>query len=216
MNSVNSSVNSVNSGNNPSTSPIITRHSSITSIPLYSILLEVHSKDGEPFDGALCRDSMKSIWTDHLDRKAEEIRLLESERIRGKYLKINFILREETPILAITKSLETQFELKIGSKIHSFGVRFPQFKEISCELGKLITVTFYKVPIGIYCEDLRLWLNLFGEVKGNFRYSLLALFISGFLVQIFEFRFTDSLSGFLVQYLNLVSVHFNSFQFIHF
>ncbi len=116
---------------------------------------------------------MKAIWSDHLARNVEEIKLLDSERIKGKYFRINYILREETPILAVTKSLETQFELKIGTKKHTFSARFSEFKEISCELGKLVTVTFYKIPLGIYCEDMRLWLNLFGEVLGNFRYSRL-------------------------------------------
>jgi hypothetical protein len=113
---------------------------------------------------------LKEIWSNHLERNLSEIRYLSYEKIKGKYLRAIFNLVEDTPILSIVKSPETEFELKIGSKNHIFNAKFPQFREISCELGKLITVTFYKVPHGIYCEDLRLWLCLFGELKGNFRY----------------------------------------------
>jgi hypothetical protein len=161
---------SMNSVHTPATSPEITRHSALTSEPLEEVFLEVHSKDNSPFDGLLPRDYLSAIWTDKLERSLKELRFISYDAIAGKYLRIYYTLKEPTPILHITKTPEIEFELKLGSKIHIFNAKFPQFKEITCELGKLTTVTFYKVPHGIHCEDLREWLGLFGEVRGNFRY----------------------------------------------
>jgi len=149
----------------------ITRHTSIVSPPLDVIILEVFKKDGAQFDDPLPREALKLIWSQHLDRRLDEVRILFCEQFRGKCLKIFYRLKVETPIIEITKAHETEFEIKLGSKTHVFNARFPQFKDITCELGKLISLTIYKIPHDVDCEDLREWLGLFGELKSNFRYT---------------------------------------------
>jgi hypothetical protein len=95
---------------------------------------------------------------------------MSTERVAGRFLRIIFKLKTETTINTITSSFNTEIEIKLGSKIHVFQARFPQFKDLTCELGKRTTVTFYKVPHELDVDDLRQWLNLFGEIKGQFRY----------------------------------------------
>jgi hypothetical protein len=150
--------------------PEITRHNSIVSPPIDKVIFEIYKKDYAIFDGPLPRDAFKVIWTGHIERSMDEVRSVYCERITGKSLKVFYGLKTETNILEITKTHETEFEIKLGSKIHIFNARFPQFKEITCELGKLVTLIIYKIPHDIDIEDIREWLNLFGEIQGNFRY----------------------------------------------
>jgi hypothetical protein len=109
-----------------------------------------------------------------------EVRTLYTIKFPGKCLKAFFKLKRESTVLEYTKAYETEFEIKLGSKTHIFNAKFPQFKEISCELGKFITVTIYKIPHEIDCEDLREWLSLFGEIKSNFRYNIPTLIYHNF------------------------------------
>jgi hypothetical protein len=152
----------------PDVSPVITRHSAFVSPPLTHIDIEIYKKDDAIFDAILPRDVLKQLWVD-LGRNLEEVRNLSFFRNPRKYLKVLYNLRDELPVLEVTKTYEITFEAKIGSKTHHFRARFPQFKEIVCELGQLVTVTVYNIPPGIDCEDLRQWIELFGTIKGNFR-----------------------------------------------
>jgi hypothetical protein len=131
----------MNSVHTPATSPEIIRHSALTSEPLEEIVLEIHSKDNLPFDAPLPRQYLSTIWSDKLERALDELRFISYDVIAGKYLRVYYTLKDVIPILHITKTPEIEFELKIGSKLHIFNARFPQFKEITCELGKLTTVT---------------------------------------------------------------------------
>jgi hypothetical protein len=153
--------------------PEITRHNSIVSPLIDKVIFEIFKKDYAIFDGPLPRDAFKVIWTDHFERSIDEVRSIWCERVQGKSLKIFYKLKVESTILEITKTHETELEIKLGSKIHVFNARFPQFKDISCELGKLVTLSIYKIPHEIDIEDIREWLNLFGEIQGNFRYHTL-------------------------------------------
>jgi hypothetical protein len=152
--------------------PTITRHSAINSPPIDKVIFEIF-KDYAIFDGPLPREAFRVIWTDHFERNIDEVRAFWSERVKGKSLKVFYKLKTESTILDITKAHETELEIKLRSKIHIFNARFPQFRDISCELGKLVTLTIYKIPHDIDIEDIRMWLNLFGEIQGNFRYQFL-------------------------------------------
>jgi hypothetical protein len=154
----------------PDQSPEISRHSAFVSKPLDHIILEVYKKDDEPFDGILPRDTLKLLWTE-LGRKVDEIRVLKRERIQGKKLKVTYNLRKEVPLLEISQSYEILIEAKLGSKTHVFGAKFPQFREIVCDLGQLITVTACNIPSDVDSEDLKEWFEVFGSVKGTFRYK---------------------------------------------
>jgi hypothetical protein len=153
----------------PDQSPEITRHTAFVSKPLEVIVLEIYKKDDQPFDGLLPRDTLKLLWSE-LGRNIEEIKILKRERLLRKGLKVTFILRSEVPLLEVSQTYEILIELKLGSKTHVFGARFPQFREIVCELGQLVTVTFCDIPSHVDCEDLREWIEVFGAIKSKFRY----------------------------------------------
>ncbi len=156
----------------PDTSPEITRHSAFVSRPLEYVILEIYKKDDKPFDSLLPRDTLKEIWTE-LGRDPNEVKVLTFERQLRKCLKVSYKLRKEVPLLEISQSYEIIVEAKLGPNIHYFNAKFPQFREIVCELGQLITVTFCNLPCDIDCEDLRQWMEVFGTVKSNFRYPIL-------------------------------------------
>jgi hypothetical protein len=150
-------------------SPGTTRHTAFTSKPLDFVDVEIYKKDDEPFDGLLPRDTLKLLWTE-LGRNVEEIRVLKCERILRKCLKVTYHLRKEVPLLEISNTFEILVEAKLGPRTHTFAAKFPQYREIVCELGQLITVTVCNVPSEADSEDLRQWIEVFGSVKGKFRY----------------------------------------------
>jgi hypothetical protein len=153
----------------PDQSPEITRNSAFTSKPLDFVIIEIYKKDDEPFDGLLPRDTLKLLWSE-LGRNVEEIRVLKCDRILKKCLKVTYHLRKEVPLLEISNTYEILVEAKLGPRTHTFAAKFPQFREIVCELGQLITVTVCNVPSEVDSEDLRQWIEVFGAVKGKFRY----------------------------------------------
>jgi hypothetical protein len=155
------------------------------------IIIEIHKKDNLVFDGPLTRETITLIWTHHLERAASEVRVMSTERVAGRFLRVIYKLKEETTINTITNTFNTEIEIKLGSKTHVFQARFPQFKDLTCELGKTTTVTFYKIPHELDVEDLRQWLNLFGEIKGQFRYlnSTLPYLVSRSLLSVTHFGF---------------------------
>jgi hypothetical protein len=155
----------------PEVSPEIKRHSAFVSPPLSHVDIEIYKKDDAIFDAILLRDILKQLWVD-LGQKIKVVHNLSFVRNPRKFLKVLYNLRNEISLLEVTKTYEITFEAKLGSKTHHFRARFPQFKEIICKLGQLVTVTVYNIPPDIDCEDLRLWIELFGTIKGNFRYSV--------------------------------------------
>jgi hypothetical protein len=153
-------------------------HNSMNKIPnetnLYSapaieyVVLEINRKDDNPFDNILPTDSLKQLWTT-LGRKLEEVKILSFERHRNKHLRVVYNIREVISIADITHSYELQAEIHANHSSAVYNIRFPQFKELVCQLGQTVTVTFHRVPPEVSCSDLRLWLQLFGTVKGGFR-----------------------------------------------
>ncbi len=150
------------------TSPVIKRHSAETSPGLDYITLEIYNKNGLHFDEVLCREELKAIWID-LGRKITELKVLSTERFPGKYLRVYYKLKTPISILEVTKRQEIEFEIRTGPKTDTYRARFPDFRSITSELGKLVTVTAYKIPPTISFEDVRDWLELFGLIKSKFR-----------------------------------------------
>jgi hypothetical protein len=175
--------------NLPEVPPNLVRHNPILSPPIDKVILDIYKKDTATFEDLLPRDDLKFIWTHHLGRNIEEVRIMVG-RVATGCLKVIYKLKAETTLIEITKSHEIEFELKIGSKIHTFSAKFPQFKEITCELNKLISITIYKIPHEIDCEDIREWLQLFGELKSNFRYNIYLIFIN-YNLDVFQRIFLD-------------------------
>ncbi len=132
------------------------------------MVIEINKKDDNPFDAVLPKESLKQLWTT-LGRKLTEVRVLSWERHRNKHLRVVFHLNEVIAISDITHSHELQAEISANHKSAIYNVKFPQFKELICQLGQTITVTFHRVPPEVSCKDLRTWLDLFGKVKGSFR-----------------------------------------------
>jgi hypothetical protein len=157
-------------------------HCSMNSIPdvtnIYSspsigyVVIEVFQRNGLPFDELLPRDSIKKIWT-QLGRDLNDVKIISDVRFSNKYLKLTFNLRAglTLSIAELTNSFETTIDIQTGNIYEVYGIRFPQFRELVCQLGQRVPVTFKKVPPEISCTDLRLWLGLFGEVEGTFRYT---------------------------------------------
>jgi hypothetical protein len=146
-----------------------------TSPSIGFIVLDVYSKNGADFDAILPKESIKFLWT-NLGRRLEEVKIISEDRFTKRHLRLVFNLRRghELSIAEITNSYETQIEIPsstaVGASIDVFGIRFPQFKDLVCELGQVVSVTFKKVPPEVSCADLRNWLKMFGEAIGSFRY----------------------------------------------
>jgi hypothetical protein len=154
----------------PGVSPEVTRHSAFVSLPVDHVILEIYKKDDEPFDKILPRDTLKEIWST-LGRDNNEVKILTFRRMQTKCLRVSYKLVKEVPISEITPSHEIRVEATVGPKIHLFAAKFPQFREIVCELGNLITVTFFNLPEDVYAEDLEKWLSIFGKTQGRFRFA---------------------------------------------
>jgi hypothetical protein len=107
----------------------------------------------------------------------KNVKILYLERRPKRSLRAFFILYKGVSIIDVTHCLECHIEVNTGAGSYVFGVRFPQFKEVVCELGHKIGVTFKNVPAEITCKDLRNWLALFGKVSGSFRYPTQSSFI---------------------------------------
>ncbi len=131
-------------------------------------VLEINRKDDDTFDANLPTESLKQLWTT-LGRKLTEVKVLSSERHRNKHLRVVYNIRDVISIADITHSYEVRAEITANHASAVYNIRFPQFKELVCQLGQTVTVTFHKVPPEVSCRDLRLWLQLFGTVKGSFR-----------------------------------------------
>jgi hypothetical protein len=139
------------------------------------IVVDVYRKNGVDFDAIIPKESIKFIWK-HLGRSLEEVKIISEDRFTKRYLRLVYYLRRDhaLSIAEITNSYEAQVEIPsssaVGASIDVFGIRFPQFKELVCELGQVVSVTFKKVPPEVSCSDLRSWLKMFAEAIGSFRY----------------------------------------------
>jgi hypothetical protein len=136
--------------------------------PIEYVVVEINKKDDLPFDSILPTDSLKQLWTT-LGRKKTEVKILSFERHRGKFLRVVYNIRDVISIADITHSYEIRAEITANHASAVYNLRFPQFKELVCQLGQTIIVTFHRVPPEVSCRDLRCWLELFGVVKGSFR-----------------------------------------------
>jgi hypothetical protein len=155
-------------------------HNSMHSLPegdstfisplLNYVYVDIFRKDDAPFDSLLPRDSLKLLWID-LGLDIDNVKILYRERRPKKSLRVFFILIKGVSIIDVTHCLECLIEINTGSGVFVFGVRFPQFKEVVCELGHKVNVTFKNVPAEITCKELRNWLTLFGQPSGSFRYN---------------------------------------------
>ncbi len=130
--------------------------------------MEINKKDDNPFDNILPTESLKQLWTT-LGRKLEEVKIISFERHRNKYLRVVFNIKDVIAISDVTHSYEQRAEVTANHSSAIYNIRFPQFKELVCQLGQVVTVTFHRVPPEVSCSDLRRWLELFGSVKGSFR-----------------------------------------------
>jgi hypothetical protein len=150
----------------------------LKSLELGHIELEISKKDNIAFDETFPRDILKKIWTD-AGRSLTEIKHLSCHKSAGRSLQVFYFLNKPLQILQVTRSLYAEIEVKIGNKTHGLTLRFPQFRDVKYELGNLTSVTFHKIPPGIEFQDLRDWLEVFGEAKGSFRSELLpSLFLN--------------------------------------
>jgi hypothetical protein len=147
----------------------------LKSLELGHIELEISKKDNLAFEGTFPRDILKKIWTDS-GRDLAEVKHLSCHKSTGRSLQVFYFLSKPLSILDVTKTLYAEAEVKIGNKTHCLSLRFPQFRHVTCELGKLTSVTFHKIPPGIEFQDLRNWLAVFGEVKGSFRSEFTSLY----------------------------------------
>jgi hypothetical protein len=146
----------------------LVQHTPLAAEKLAHIEIEIIKKDNLTIEGTFPRDILKKIWID-TGRKLEEINHLSSHKNSGRSLQVFYFLKEPLSILDVTSRLYTETEVKIGSKTHGLSIRFPQFRQVTSELGKLTSVTVHKVPPGIDFQDLRNWLSIFGTVQGSFR-----------------------------------------------
>jgi hypothetical protein len=142
----------------------------LKSLELGHIELEISKKDNLAFEGTFPRDILKKIWTDS-GRNIAEIKHLSCHKSTGRSLQVFYFLSKPLSILDVTKTLYAEAVVKIGNKTHCLSLRFPQFRQVTCELGKLTSVTFHKIPPGIEFQDLRNWLAVFGEIQGSFRFD---------------------------------------------
>jgi hypothetical protein len=151
----------------------LVKNAPLKSLELGHIELEISKKNNLAFDETFPRDILKKIWTD-AGRSLTEIKHLFCHKSSGRSLQVYYFLSKPISILEVTSSLYAEIEVKIGNKSHVLSLRFPQFRNITCELGQLTSVTFHKIPPGIEFQDLRDWLAVFGEIQGSFRseYSL--------------------------------------------
>jgi hypothetical protein len=154
----------------------IPKNSNVYSSPsIEFVIIDVFKKNGIDFHGNLPRESLRFFWT-NLGRNLEEVKILSCDRNAGRHLRITANLRRglTLSIAEVTNSYESQIEVPSasasGAAIDVYSIRFPQFKDLVCELGQEITVTFKSVPPEVSCTDLRNWLSLFGEAMGSFRY----------------------------------------------
>jgi hypothetical protein len=144
-----------------------------TSPSIGFVIVDVYQRNGLPFDELVPKDTIKKIWTE-LGRPLSDVRILSCERFSNKYLRITYNLVNELSlsIAEITNSFESQIDIQIGNVFEVYSIRFPQFKELVCQLGQKVPVTFKRVPPQVSCRDLRCWLGIFGEVVGSFRYNI--------------------------------------------
>jgi hypothetical protein len=152
----------------------LVQNAPLKSLELGHIELEISKKNNLAFDETFPREILKKIWTDS-GRDLAEIKHLSCHKSTGRSLQVFYFLSKPLSILDVTKTLYAEAEVKIGNKTHCLSLRFPQFRQVTCELGKLTSVTFHKIPPGVEFQDLREWLAVFGEIQGSFRSELLSL-----------------------------------------
>jgi len=139
----------------------------LVSPPLEIIILEVYRLNDNPFDSLLCREDAKVIWVE-LGRELTELRQISFERHSGRCLQIYYKLRVPTPITEISKRDDSQVEKTRGKGTDIYQVRFPAFKDVESELGKIVTITAAKT-IKLKTSDITDWLELYGTIKSKFR-----------------------------------------------
>jgi hypothetical protein len=135
------------------------------------VVIDIFKKNGRQFDDILPRDCLKQVWSE-IGQESSEIRILSFESFKNKFLRVYYRLRKEVHIKQITKCLETEIELTIGTISYVFEIRFPQFRELICDLNHPTQITFYKVPPNVSIRDLRDWIHLFGRTLGSFRFVI--------------------------------------------
>jgi len=139
-----------------------------TGEPKDEIVFQVYECNGEKFDGIITRKDCKNLWIE-LGRVLTELRRISRERVKGKYLKICYYLKEPIKITEISRRAEFSIEKtgEFGSTIYS--LRLPDYYNIACKIGDIATVSFKTSLIGIPDNIVIAWMNLFGKVQGNMR-----------------------------------------------
>jgi hypothetical protein len=150
------------------------QHTPLKAEKLAHIEIEIIKKDSLTIEGTFPREIFKKIWID-TGRKLEEINHLSCHKNSGRSMQVFYFLKQPLSILEVTNRLYTETEVKIGNKTHGLSIRFPQFRQVTSELGKLTSVTVHKIPPGIEFQDLRDWLSIFGTIQGSFRSVFLSL-----------------------------------------
>jgi len=140
----------------------------LKSKPISLITPEINKLDGAQFDGVICKDDRKRFWI-QLDRELTELKQISFKRQAGRCSQILCKLKEATPITELFKRSDYEVELKGEINTSIFSVSLAEFKDVTVELGKVITVTAFST-IHLEPQDIGDWLELYGFIQGNLRY----------------------------------------------
>jgi len=157
------------------TSPV---KQAIKSPLLEVVIFEVYRVNDKPFEDKLSRIDVKSVWKEATGRDTSEIKQLSINRISGRCFQITFRLKTPTRIVDISTKAEFEVEKCGPLGIDIYKVKLPDHADVECALGKITTVIIYGT-IKLDIQDIGSWLELYGKIKGKFRYkSLLCIQIN--------------------------------------
>jgi len=137
--------------------------------PVNVVRLEIYEVDGKPFDKRLSKKEIKDLWLE-LGRQAEEVKQVRSLQILEKCCKLNFTLHSYIQLTEISKDSELTLELKNESdKVQVYKIKVANVDSVTAEFGRIITVSIPSTPDDVTGEDIKDWLQCFGELKSDIR-----------------------------------------------
>lgn len=136
--------------------------------PTNVVRLEIYQLNGIPFERSLTKKEIKDIWLG-LGRKPEEVKQVRSLVVEGKGCKLNFTLHSHIKIDEIGRYPELTVATKNDDLLTEvYKIRLINYDTLASNIGQMVTVTL-STPDDVSPDDIKDWLQCFGELKSDLR-----------------------------------------------
>ncbi len=136
--------------------------------PTNVVRLEIYEVNGGPFEGSLRKKEIKDIWL-KLGRNLEDVRQVRSLPIRGVCCKLKFTLHAHIPMTEISRFSDITMEIKNEQSLADvYKMRVVNPETLPSGLGQVVTVNL-SAPDDVSPDDIKDWLQCFGELKSDVR-----------------------------------------------